>query len=503
MNTSNLDQIKFSLIVLWRIRKLALVIFFIISLAVLAIGLLLPKVYVSSSTILVDEQNILTPLMEGTAVATSVKDQAKNAWQLLTGQYAKARVMDYIATEIEGLNERQIEHKWSAIKDKTNISNVGKNLISIRYKSSDPVEAQKFSSFFTDLFIDESIKNKRRESESAYNFIASQAEVYHEKLKDSEGGLKEFRSENLGASPDSAGTVSSRILELQRSTEQTQLDITEIEIQLKNIEAQMSGEAQVSAQLTEEGQLQERISSLQGQMDTLRMTYRDNYPDIVIIKDQIESLREQMEHVQKQDKKEISTSGRLNPLFQELRSQYSQLSTQLDALKTRLKATKNLLLDEKDRARQINTVDAVLAQLTRDYDVNKNLYQTLLRQRETARVSMNIDIANQGLTLKVTEQPIVPISPVGLRLFHFALVGIFLAIAAPIGLAVMLMLFDGRPRSINDIQNAIQGPVIGQITTYREESYKKNIYKWFTTVFLVFSLVVSVYVYVAWVRILN
>jgi polysaccharide chain length determinant protein (PEP-CTERM system associated) len=503
MNISQMDQIKFSLIKLWRIRKLALMIFFVSSLTILAIGWFLPKVYISSSTILVDEQNILTPLMEGTAIATSVKDQAKNAWQLLTGQYAKDRVMAFISEDIEMLNKKQIEQKWIEIKGRTNVVNVGKNLISIKYKSSDPKEAQKYASFFTDLFIDESVKNKRRESESAFNFIASQAQAYHEKLRESEEGLKEFRSDNLGASPDSAGTVSSRILELQRSIEQTQLDITEIEIQLKNIEAQMSGEAQVSAQLTEEGQLQERISSLQGQMDTLRMTYLDSYPDIVIIKDQIKSLRDQMAHVREQDKKEISTTGKLNPLFQELRSQYSQLSTQLDALKTRLKATKNLLIDEKERARQINTVDAVLAQLTRDYDVNKDLYQTLLRQRETARVSMNIDIANQGLTLKVRESPIVPISAVGLRLMHFALVGIVLGICAPLGLAIMLTLFDGRARAISEIQNIIQAPVIGEITTYRDASYHKDLYGWFSIVFLVVSLVVSIYVYVAWIKIIN
>jgi polysaccharide chain length determinant protein (PEP-CTERM system associated) len=503
MSISQVDQIKFSLITLWRIRKLALMIFFVLSLAILAVGWVLPKVYISSSTISVDEQNILTPLMEGTAVATSVKDQAKNAWQLLTGQYAKKSVMVFIAEDVEGLSEKEIEHEWEIIKGKTNVVNVGKNLISIRYKSSDPVEAQKFASFFTDLFIDESVKDKRRESEGAFNFIASQAEAYHEKLRVSEEGLKEFRSENLGASPDSAGTVNSRILELQRSTEQTQLDITEIEIQLKNIRMQMSGEAQVSAQLTEEGQLQERISSLQGEVDTLRMTYLDSYPDIVIIKGQIESLRNQMDHVRKQDKKEISTSGRLNPLFQQLRSQFSKLSTQLDALKIRLKATKNLLVDEKERAIQINIVDAVLAQLTRDYDVNKDLYQTLLRQRETARVSMNIDIANQGLTLKISESPIVPISPVGLRLMHFALVGIVLGLFAPLGLAFMLTLFDGHARSIHEIQNVIQAPVIGEITTYQDESYRKNIYGWFSIVFLVVSLVASIYLYVAWIRIIN
>lgn len=477
--------------------------FFLVSILVLTIGWFMPKVYVSSSTIMVDEQNILTPLMEGTAIATGVKDHAKNAWQLLSGQYAKQRTMGSIENEIEGLSEKEIDLKWEIIQSRLDVKNVGKNLIRITYRNSDPVIAQKYAAFFTDLFIDESAKDKRRESESAYGFIASQAQEYHEKLKSSEDALKDFRSDNLGASPDSAGTVNARILELQRSTEETQLEIRELEIQLKNIDDQMSGEAQVSAHLTEEGQLQERISSLQGQLDTLRMTYLDSYPDIVIIKDQILSLKQQMEHVRKQDKKEIKATGTLNPLFQELRSQYSQYSTQLAALKTRLKATKNLLKDEKDRAVQINTVDAVLAQLTRDYDVNKNLYQTLLRQRENARVSMNIDIANQGLTLKVQEYPIIPVRPVGLRLMHFALVGLILGIGAPVALSYALVMFDGRARGVSEIQNIIQAPVLGEVTSFKDAAYKHELIKWFSIALAAFVAVLLIYGYVAWIRIIN
>ncbi len=503
MQVSQLDQIKFSIIQLWRIKKISIVLFFLVSVLVLTIGWFMPRVYVSSSTIMVDEQNILTPLMEGTAIATGVKDHAKNAWQLLSGQYAKKRTMAFIEEEIEGLSEKEVDQIWERIQDKLDVHNVGKNLISIKYRNSEPAIAQKYAAFFTDLFIDESVKDKRRESESAYSFIASQAQEYHEKLKSSEDALKDFRSDNLGASPDSAGTVSARILELQRSTEETQLEIRELEIQLKNIDDQMSGEAQVSAHLTEEGQLQERISSLQGQLDTLRMTYLDSYPDIVIIKDQILSLKQQMEHVRKQDKKEIKATGTLNPLFQELRSQYSQYSTQLAALKTRLKATKNLLKDEKDRAVQINTVDAVLAQLTRDYDVNKNLYQTLLRQRENARVSMNIDIANQGLTLKVQEYPIIPVRPVGLRLMHFALVGLILGIGAPVALSYALVMFDGRARGVSEIQNIIQAPVLGEVTSFKDAAYKHELIKWFSIATTAFVAVLLIYGYVAWIRIIN
>jgi len=503
MQSSQLDLIKFALIESWRMKKLTISLFIFVSLLLLSVGWSWPKNYVSSATILVDEYNILTPLMEGTAIATSVKDHAKNAWQLLTGQYAKTRVVAFLGEEVKGLNDAEIDIIWERIKYRTKVSNAAKNLISIKYHSTDPIEAQRFASFFTDLFIDESIKDKRRESESAYDFIANQADIYHQKLKKSEGALEHFRSANLGAAPGSSGTVNARILELQRSIEQTQLEISEIEIKLKNIQAQLSGEAEVSAHLTEEGQLQKRITTLQEQLDTLRMTYLDSYPDIVILKDQVISLKKQMLQVSKNDKKELAVTGALNPLFQELRSQYSKQSTQLASLNTRLKATKNLLKDEKSRAVQINTVDAVLAQLTRDYDVNKDLYQKLLRQRETARVSMNIDIANQGLTLKVQEAANVPSRPTGIRFIHFSMIGIVFGLGLPFSLMYVLVVFDGKIRSKQQFQNIIQAPVLGNISTYQNDDSRKDVYIW--TLIISFSVIsiAIVYSYVIWLRIFS
>lgn len=502
MQMSQSDMIFATIKEIWRMRKFAVIAFVAVSLSILVAGWYWPRVYVSSAVILVDEQNILKPLMEGTAVATEVVDQARNAKQLLSGQYAKEHILASSGEDLSGLSPSERDYKWERILYKLSVTNAGKGLISIEYKTNSPEEAHKYATLFTDLFISASIKSKRVESEDAYNFIADQALSYHEKLKLSEESLKEFRSANLGASPESSTTVNGRILELQRSIEETQLAINETQIQLKNIEDQLTGEAEVSSYMTEEGQIQMRISTLEGQLDTLRMTYLDTYPDIVILKDQIESLRQQMTEVSKKDKKKISAnSNNMNPLFQELRSQYSQNTTQLATLKTRLNATKKLLADELERAKQINVVGTVLAELTRDYDVNKDLYQKLLRQRETARVSMNIDIANQGLTLKVQEAPSMPVRPVGLRLMHFLIIGILMAIAMPVGVAYAKVMFDGSVRSSGVLQSMVPAPVLGCAPIYKTKIYNAEMIRWAAISAAAFITITFLYAFVAWLRI--
>ena len=502
MQLSQVDLIKVSLKELWKIRDLALVVFLVISLSALVVGWYWPRVYVSSSTVLVDEQNILQPLMEGTAVATDVKNIAKNAKQLLSGQKTKDKLLVYMSDEVAGLSLEEQDKYWERIFYKTKIFSVGKGLVKIEYKSTDPIKAQKIAAFFTDLFIAESTANKRLESQSAYDFIATQALDYHKKLRVSEESLKNFRSEHLESSPGSLKTVVDRILGLQRSLEETELEISELRIQLKNTASQLSGEAVVSAYLTEEGQLQTRIATIENQLDILRMTYLDSYPDVIILKDQISALKLKMEDVRNNSGKKSKQTGNLNPLFQELRSQSSQYEIQLAALKTRLKATNKLLEDEKVRARGINSADAELAELTRGYEVNRDIYQRLLRQRENARVSMNIDTANQGLTLKVQEMAVVPIRSVGLRLLHIILVGFMLAIITPFAIAYLISMFDGNIRSKIMLQSAVSVPVLGAVSTYRTKSETRLNTIWLSRAVPCLICVLVAYGYVAWLRLI-
>lgn len=486
----------------WRIKNIGLIIFLITSLSVLAVSWKWPKIYVSSSIIEIDDQNILTPLLEGSAIATSINDYARNAEQLISSKLAMTKIMDVLQSETLLMTARQKGSLWEDIKDKASVENIGGNLLKISYRSKDPEEARLLASNLVDVFITESIEEKRRESEGAYQFIAGQAGSYHKKLLDSENALKEFRSDNLGADPASSSVVNDRILELQRSIEQSNLAMNEAQIRMENTDAQLSGEAEVSAHLTREGQIQERISVLHSKLDTLRMTYLDNYPDIIIIKDQIASLKVTMLNVKNEESVEISQNqgGTLNPLFQELRAKRSQFSTELAALKTRIKETRQLLEEEKSRARQINNAVAVHAQLTRDYVGNKALYQKLLKQRESARVSMNIDIANQGMTLKVKEPAVVPHRPIGLQFIHFAVLGIVAALGAPFGLAFMFGAFNNSYKTIGSLRELQGLPVLGSISTYRNPLLEPRTIAWVLFSVICIIGVFSLYGYVGWLK---
>src|SRR3546814_12990701 len=104
--------------------------------------------------------------------------------------------------------------------------------------------------------------------------------------------------------------------------------------------------------------------------------------------------------------------------------------------------------------------------LNRDYDVNREIYQDMLRRRENARVSMGLDQEKRGLTLRVQDPPTIPLRPTGLRFMHIAVAGVLLAVAVPIGLLWLLVRFDPRVRSPQLVASNSRYPLLARIPAY-------------------------------------
>jgi polysaccharide chain length determinant protein (PEP-CTERM system associated) len=457
-----------------RHKSIAVTLFVLINLVAVGVGLVWPKSYTSSSTIFVEEKNIIQPLMQGTAVATDVRDRASVAKELLFGRKTLLQVLDQAGWFNNNTTDLEKDRLMEVAKARTKVLNVGRNLIKIEYTDPNPERAYKTTEKFAEFFVHESVGTQTRESEAAYEFIDSQVKEYHDKLTAAEQGLKQFRSETVDARPGTEEEVQARINALQNTIEKTSLDLKEAQVKETSLEKQLSGEAEVSASLTREEQYAARIADLQSQLATLRLSYHDTYPDIVRIQHQIDDLKEMAAAEQRhrdsarQSAKPgmnagVDASVQINPMYQQLRRELYASKTNIETLNARLEESRRLLNKELERARRIHNGEAVQAELTRDYTVNRDIYQDLLRRRENARVSRNMDRDKQGLTLKINEPAFMPLQPSGLRFLHFMIGGIILGTIAPPALLFGLQKVDPRIKSPALIAEKMNLPVMAVV----------------------------------------
>src|SRR6266853_1011655 len=465
--TMSPDQVAKALIAeSFHSRRLVVGIFVIVNAVALTGGLLWPKVYTASTSILVDERTIIQPLMAGAAVATDALDRSKNAREVIFGRKIMDVVLEYGGWLKDKPSVGERELLIEDIKKRTAISTVGKNILRIEYRDAEPERAFRVTGKLAELFMQESIAAKAAESGAAFAFIEKQTQEYQDKLTRTEQELKELRSSTLDVRAGE-GEVTTRLNDLYKRIDNTMQELREAEIKGASLERQVSGEAESTAAISREGQYRARIADLQAKLDTLRLSYHDTHPDIVQVKQQIQDLTEgintqrlRREQTKRSGKSEPDESVVNNPVYQQLRREQSQNQASVDALTARIEELQRQLQSEVSRGKRMHSGDARLAELTRDYQINRDIYQDLLRRRENARVSMNMDSDRQGLNFKIQEPVTLPQAPVGPRFLHFVLGGILLGMVIPIGVLCLRLQFDPRIRIGSAIALAHKVPII-------------------------------------------
>lgn len=492
-------------------RNSVYAVFLVISLALLATGTVWPKRYTSTSLILADESDILQPLMEGTAEATRIDDHEGKAREIIFGE----KIMNQILEEAGWLKNNPSEIKQAEIKKdiERNITvDGGRGLIKIAYRDSDPMRAYITAKRMAELFIEEGEKSKINESQAAYDFIEKQVNEYLNKLTKVEEQLREFRSNNPDARPGLETEVSTRITRLTSDIERTHLELRETMIRSDSLKKQLSGEAAITISQSKEGQYRVKIAELQNALETLRLDYQDTYPDIIRLKHRIEDLKISMNsEIESRNlaKNQAASSGKvymdesivLNPLYQQLRSDASVTETKIATLHARLNEMNKMLESEYERAKRIHGGEASLAKLTRNYQVNQEIYQDLLRRMERARVSKNLDRENQGLTFKIQEPAKIPLIPTGIRFIHFLLAGLVLSIAVPVGLIYVLIQVDPKIRFSQIITDELEVPVLAEISVLTSTTDQRKIKINLFILAIGVVLVYAIYGYVSWLKI--
>ena len=450
-------------------------IFATIALGVLAWGMLRAPTYTSSTTILVEDKNILAPLMQGRTIANDDVNRAVMANQVVVSRRIMGDIlrtggwMDDNPTPLE--QERLIDQISDRTKvevtdrAKAKVPDPGLSLIKITYSDSDPQRAYRVTKRYGELLIAETAAAKARESRNAFEFIDSQVKKYQRTMAAAEGKLHTYRNANPDARPGADADVDSRIGELGRTIDTARLDLIDLRSQEAQLQSQLGHESEFGG-VSRAGQFRARMAELQAEHDRLALTYTDAHPDVIRVEHQMRDLQQQyaqggsrtagMPNI-------IGSSATLNPLYGQLRGNLAEVRRQAAAAAARVSTAEAMLAREMARSRDIVNSEGTLAELTTDHDVNRELYQDLLRRRENARVAMSLDAGQSDLNFHIEEPARMPLRPSGLRLMHFAGAGLLLAVAIPLLLLSMLVKHDPRVRSPVQIERDLGLPVLGSI----------------------------------------
>ena len=477
--------------------------FALITSIVVTVGILWPKKFESSAIIFVDDQNIIKPLLAGQAEVT--RPSEVDQLQVVQQRIYSNNIMEQVLIEAKLAAQSQIHDRYKiqplirGLLGGLKVESAGKNHIRLAFRDQDPAKAYGIVAAVTNVFIRDSAKSKREESGEAFTFIDNQVKMYKEQLQLAEDRLKDFKAQNPNSSEES---IARRIGELRTATENLTLELQVARARRDELRQQISHEGQYIAQSYKADVYRTALSQAQSKLDTLRLSYQETYPDIVALKQQIEDLRAAIARAESEPSSNVEHGSAANPVYQKIKTDLSDAEVSVKTLQLKLDSSQRMLGEETTNTKANAEYQAQLAELTRDYNVTKQIYEDMLERKEKARMSVALDVQGQGLNYRIQEPAAYPTAPVGLRFMHFFLAAPVLGVLLPLALIVAYIQLDPRVRFVERIEPVLPENVsllivVPHMTTQLERRMRRA--EWgYLSVFA--ALVVVAYIIVGVVR---
>ncbi len=437
---------------LFRYRVLFVIVSLVVMTLIGAYSFTLPKIYSADTTVFI-ERNVIDNLVEGIAISPSIDDRIRVLRYALLSRELVTKVLEKIGSNVFTKSEAEQQSYISNLIAKTNLSVRGQELFIVSITSADPEFAQDYVNTLVSEYVEENLSAKRDETYGANRFLSEQIEIFKDKLEAAEDKIIEFRKNNgIYFSIDEATTLAN-IRQLETQIEEITLSQDTFTARKRQIQQQLN-ETPKTIDMVSEGAENSRLPEMEVRLANLLLQYTENYPEVVRLKAEIESLKKTLE-TQGDDGAESAERTRLtslNPLHQELQSQIFEIDAELSSLSARKLNLEKTIAKREQELREVPEAQKELRILVQERDSIRNVYNELLGRMSQSEVSKQMEIGNKAATFRIVDPAVLPKTPVSPNLLKMFLLAVVGGIACGVGVVYLLETMDGRVRDVSVLE---------------------------------------------------
>lgn len=477
---------------IWRNRWYALACAWLICLTGWVVVHKLPDQYEASARVFVDTQSVLRPLLQGLAVNVNPDAQISLVTRTLLSRPNLEKIARSADLDIRAKDPEAMDQLLNGLQKQIGLGAAGReNLYSIAYKDRDPQLAKKVVQSVVTVFAENLLGDTRQDTDTAQRFLDKQIAEYETRLAEAENRVKDFKRKNVGLMGPEGQNYFARMQQATTDLETARLELSQAENRRNSLLQQIGGEEPTFGIGPQPGvgpgkaaaislPIEARIQNLEKILDELLIKYTEKHPDVIIIKQTIIDLKKQRDEELAQYAASAASAATTasdssiggfgpqgvdaNPVYQQLKIALGQEEANIASLQARVIAFDRRVKELQDQVNTVPQVEAELAALNRDYEVNRKKFEDLLTRRESARLSQQIEQTSQDVRFKIIDPPRVPLQPSGPNrpLFMSMVLGAGLAVGIALAFLISQLwpTFDSR-RSLMQITSI---PVFGSVS---------------------------------------
>jgi polysaccharide chain length determinant protein (PEP-CTERM system associated) len=451
----------------WRFRWRAL----IVAWGVMIVGALLvfslPNKYEASAQVYADTDALTNPLLHGVAMQPDVRERLQVVTHTLLSHPNLETVADRTGLSLRATTPADNDALLLKLGAAVRIKDAGTtNLYNLSYSDSDRQMAQKVVQAFLQILMNDTVGANTASTTTAQNFLEQQVQDYDKRLSEAETKLADFQKANVGYIPSQGGSsyfTRLQAAETQLQTLQAQYDtaVTSRATTQQQMRAMAAGSASSGIDPRTQ-EVDRQIATYQQKLNTLLLSYTDEYPDVTSARRMIAQLQARRAALQKN----VASGSMMgvasdNPVYQEMQKSMYATQVSIQTLATQIGLQKRQIADLKNQADKITDVQATLQHLTRNYDVTKKQYDQLLERSNTAQLSQDATQSGNNLKFRVVNPPLVPLLPVSPNRGLLLLLVFAFAVAFGGGFGYFLHKVTPVFVSLRDLQACGDYPVLG------------------------------------------
>ncbi len=404
----------------------------------------LPKSYRSSTLILIENQKIPEDYVKGIGGA-NIEQRLTMIHQQVMSRTFLSQIMDEYKLYEDKVRREGLEPAIETFRKMIKVETVGTpgasgksvEAITLSFADEDPTTAMNVTAKLASLFIQENIRSREQLVTGVTVFLEQELHDAKKILEEKERAISEFKTRYVTELPEQKEAN-------LRTLDRLQMDLNTTVEAYHSLTARQSLFEKAVAQYEQYERMEStssqpmprmgnqpiqnplvlRLGELQKQLATLMATYKETYPDVVILKDEIEELEAHIaEQAQVAERKKSSQleepqpdhnegSGKVfDPQLQNLLAQRDEAKLEIMNLKAKEARISREMKEIEGRVQRTPSREQQLMILLRDYENMQNNYQALLDKRLNAHVAENLEKRQQGEQIRVLDPANLPQKP--------------------------------------------------------------------------------------------
>ena len=484
MTPTNAMSLKESLQILKRRKWSLLLPWAAVFLTAAFFAVALPPLYKSTSTILIEEQEIPDEFV--TATVTSYAEQRlQSIYQRIISTSRLLEIINRynLYPELKGkLTTDQIVHHMrqsiqldtisaEVIDPRTGRPGSATIAFTLTYEGKGvPEKVQRVANVLASLFLEENLRERERQTEETYRFLEDEMQKLRRRLDEIESEIAAFKALHIHELPEVFQVNMQTLNNIERNIERLNEQLRTLREREGYLQTQLASIEPLKT-MNED---QRRLRELRVELSNLESRFTDAYPDVIKTREEIRSLEKQLEQKNGAAPRNETAD---NPAYITLAAQLASTQADIQSVRRQIDELKTRAADYRGRIEDTPKVEESYKALLVERNNTQAKHDDLMQKYMEARVAHGLEIEQKGERFTLIDPARLPEKPYKPNRMAIVLIGLVLGAGAGVAVASLREFFDNSVRSPESLTLATQIPVLAgipEIRTVRDIRWKRR-----------------------------